>query len=81
MRSSINSVMMASLSLQLAQWNWNTCADACFLMGDGKTLATSTVVSHHVDLEQLLLIEIRDVKWRKLEYLKTLVGLMLTLYI
>jgi len=31
------------------------------LMGDGKTLATSTVVSHHVDLEQPMLIEIRDV--------------------
>jgi len=30
-------------------------------MGDGKTLATSTVVSHHVDLEQPLLIVIRDV--------------------
>ena len=44
---------MASLSLQLAQWNWITRADAGYLMGDGKTLATSTVVSYHVDLEQL----------------------------
>jgi len=54
--------MMASLSLQLAQWNWIAGADTCLSMGDGKTLATSTVVSHHVDLEQSLLIEIRDVE-------------------
>jgi hypothetical protein len=27
---------MASLSLQLAQWNWITRADAGYLMGDGK---------------------------------------------
>ena len=62
MRSGINNVMMASLSLQLAQWNWNTCADTRYFMWDGKTLAASTVVSHHVDLEQLLLIAIRDVE-------------------
>jgi hypothetical protein len=65
MRSGINNVMMASLSLQLAQWNWNRGADTPDLMGDGKTLATSTVVSHHVDLEQPLLIVIRDVDLTK----------------
>ena len=43
---------MASLSLQLAQWNYIARADAGAQMGDGKTLATSTVVSHHVNLEQ-----------------------------
>ena len=36
MRSGINNVMMASLSLQLAQWNWNTCADTRYFMWDGK---------------------------------------------
>jgi len=79
MRSGINNVMMASLSLQLAQWNWNPGADTRYLMGDGKTLATSTVVSHHVDLEQPLLIVIRDVDWRIVEDLVALVGLMFTL--
>jgi len=52
MWSGINNLTMASLSLQLAQWNWITRADAGCLMGDGKTLATSTVVSYYVDLEQ-----------------------------
>jgi hypothetical protein len=52
MWSGINNVTMASLSLQLAQWNWIARADAGYLMGDGKTLATSTVVCHHVNLEQ-----------------------------
>ena len=50
-------------------------------MGDGKTLATSTVVSHQIDLEQSLLIAIRDVEWRNVEYLKALVGLIITLFI
>jgi len=70
MRSGINNVMMASLSLQLAQWNWFPGADTWCLMGDGKTLATSTVVSHHVDLEQSLLIVIRDVDMTNYLFLK-----------
>jgi len=81
MWSGINNVTMASLSLQFAQWNWITRADAGYLMGDGKTLATSTVVSYHVDLEQPLLIVNRDVDWRIVEYLRALVGSMFTLYI
>jgi len=81
MWSSIKSVTMASLSRQLAQWNWIPRADAWYLVGDGKTLATSTVVSYHVDLEQSLLIVIRDVEWQKLENLKALVGSTFTLYI
>ena len=37
MRSGMNNKMMASLSLQLAQWNWITRADAwCAWWGTGK---------------------------------------------
>nr|YP_007374885.1 hypothetical protein Pra_mt0306 [Phlebia radiata]CCF07374.1 hypothetical protein Pra_mt0306 [Phlebia radiata] len=80
MWSGINSRTMVSLSLQLAQWNWITRADAGFLRVDGKTLCSFTVVSYHVDLEQSWLIEIREVDRRKMEYLITKVGLMFTLY-
>jgi len=80
MWSGINNETMASLSLQLAQWNCNVRADTYSLMGDKKTLAASTVVSHHVNLEQPLLIVIRYVEWRKVENLEALVGLTLTLY-
>jgi hypothetical protein len=70
---------MASLSLQLAQWNWITRADAGCLQRDGKTLCSFTVVSYYIDLEQLWLIVIRYADRQKVEYLKTLVGLMFTL--
>ena len=60
---------MVSLSLQLAQWNWITRADAGYLQVDGKTLCSFTVVSYHVDLEQLKLIVNRDVDRRNVEYL------------
>jgi len=43
MWSGINNVTMASLSLQLAQWNWITRADARYLQWDGKTLCSFTV--------------------------------------
>jgi len=56
MWSGINNVTMASLSLQLAQWNWITRADARCLQGDGKTLCSFTVVSYHIDLEQPILL-------------------------
>ena len=69
MWSGINSVTMVSLSLQLAQWNWITRADAGYLQVDGKTLCSFTVVSYHVDLEQLKLIVNRDVDRRNVEYL------------
>jgi hypothetical protein len=78
MWSGINNVTMASLSLQLAQWNWITRADAGCLQGDGKTLCSFTVVSYHIDLEQLLLIVIREVDRQNVEYLQTRVGLMFT---
>jgi hypothetical protein len=52
MWSGINSVTMVSLSLQLAQWNWITRADAGYLQVDGKTLCSFTVVSYHIDLQQ-----------------------------
>lgn len=71
MWSGINNVTMASLSLQLAQWNWITRADAGYLQGDGKTLCSFTVVSYHTDLEQLFSLEIRDVDRQIMEYLKT----------
>ena len=60
---------MVTLSLQLAQWNWITRADAGYLQVDGKTLCSFTVVSYHVDLEQLKLIVNRDVDRRNVEYL------------
>jgi hypothetical protein len=62
MWSGINNVTMASLSLQLAQWNWITRADASYLQGDGKTLCSFTVVSYHIDLKQFQLIVIREVE-------------------
>jgi len=80
MWSGINNVTMASLSLQLAQWNWITRADAGYHQGDGKTLCSFTVVSYHIDLEQPWLIVIRDVDRQKVEYLKTKVGSMFTLF-
>jgi len=61
MWSGINNVTMVSLSLQLAQWNWTTRADARCLQGDGKTLCSFTVVSYHIYLEQSLLIVNRHV--------------------
>ena len=79
MWSGINSVTMVSLSLQLAQWNWITRADAGCLQVDGKTLCSFTVVSYHVDLQQPWLIVIRDVDRRKMEYLIAKVGSMFTL--
>ena len=79
MWSGINNLTMASLSLQLAQWNWITRADAGYLQGDGKTLCSFTVVSYHIDLQQLWLIVIREVDRQKVEYLKTRVGSMFTL--
>ena len=48
----INSWTMASLSLQLAQWNWISREDAVYLIIDGKTLCSFTVVSNNVYLEQ-----------------------------
>jgi len=81
MWSGINSVTMVSLSLQLAQWNWITRADAGYLRVDGKTLCSFTVVSYHIDLQQPRLIVIREVDRRKVEYLLTKVGSMLTLYL
>jgi len=51
---------MASLSLQLAQWNWISRADAAYLQWDGKTLCSFTVVSYNIDLEQAWLIVIRE---------------------
>jgi len=69
MWSGINNVTMASLSLQLAQWNWITRADACCLQGDGKTLCSFTVVSYHMNLEQSYLIENREVDRHILETL------------
>jgi hypothetical protein len=78
MWSGINNVTMASLSLQLAQWNWITREDAGYLQWDGKTLCSFTVVSYHIDLQQLWLIVIRKVERQKVEYLKTRVGLMFT---
>jgi hypothetical protein len=78
MWSGINNVTMASLSLQLAQWNWITRADAGYLQVDGKTLCSFTVVSYHIDLKQLWLIVIREVDRHKVEYLKTKVGSMFT---
>ena len=70
---------MVSLSLQLAQWNWITRADAGYLQVDGKTLCSFTVVSYHVDLQQPWLIVIRDVEGRNVEYLLAKVGSMFTL--
>lgn len=64
---------MVSLSLQLAQWNWITRADARYLQGDGKTLCSFTVVSYHMNLEQSSLIENRQVEWI-METLKTGLG-------
>jgi hypothetical protein len=81
MWSSINNVTMASLSLQLAQWNWITRADAGYLQRDGKTLCSFTVVSYHIDLQQFWLIVIREVDRHKVEYLKTRIGSMLTLHV
>jgi len=72
---------MALLSLQLAQWNWITRADAGYLQVDGKTLCSFTVVSYHIDLQQPRLIVIREVDKHKMEYLKTKVGLMFTFLI
>jgi len=62
MWSGINNVTMVSLSLQLAQWNWITRADARYHQGDGKTLCSFTVISYHMNLEQLLLIVNRYVE-------------------
>ena len=53
MWSGINSVTMVSLSLQLAQWNWISRADAVYPSIDGKTLCSFTVVSNNVYLEQI----------------------------
>jgi hypothetical protein len=45
---------MVSLSLQLAQWNWITRADARYLQWDGKKIATreayynNVVKTHHI---------------------------------
>ena len=60
---------MASLSLQLAQWNWIIRADADCLQVDGKTLCSFTVVSYYIDLQQPKLLEIRIVNN---EYVETL---------
>jgi hypothetical protein len=60
MWSGINNVTMASLSLQLAQWNWISRADAAYLQWDGKTLCSFTVISYNIDLEQAWLIVIRE---------------------
>jgi len=79
MGSGINNVTMVSLSLQLAQWNWITRADARYLQGDGKTLCSFTVVSYHVNLEQPFLIENRDVDRQILETLYLRLGLCLPL--
>ena len=81
MWSGINNVTMVSLSLQLAQWNWITRADAGYLQVDGKTLCSFTVVSYHIDLQQPRLIVIREVYRQIVEYLKTKVGLMFTFFI
>ena len=59
MWSGINNVTKVSLSLQLAQWNWITRADAGYPQWDGKTLCSFTVVSYHTDLEQSQTIVIR----------------------
>ena len=60
MWSGINNIMKASLSQQLAQWNWITGADASCFEGTGRPYAASTVVSYHADLEQFIWIEIRQ---------------------
>ena len=80
MWSGINSLTMVSRSLQLAQWNWITRADAGCLQVDGKTLCSFTVFSYHVNLQQPNLIAIRDVDRRNLEDLMILVGLIFTLW-
>lgn len=77
MWSGINNLTMASLSLQLAQWNWITRADARYLQGDGKTLCSFTVVSYHMNLEQSRLIVNRFVERLKVETLGTRLGLCL----
>ncbi len=56
MWSGINNVTMASLSLQLAQWNWIAGADARYLQGDGKTLCSFTVVSYHNEYNFFLIV-------------------------
>jgi len=70
---------MASLSLQLAQWNWITRADACYLQGDGKTLCSFTVVSYHMNLEQSYLIVNREVERQNTGNLTIKIGFMFTL--
>jgi len=77
MWSGINNVTMVSLSLQLAQWNWITRADARYLQGDGKTLCSFTVVSYHMNLEQSRLIVNRFVERLIVETLGTRLGLCL----
>jgi len=74
MMSSINNVTMVSLSLQLAQWNWITRADARYHQGDGKTLCSFTVISYHVNLEQFKLIVNREIERYIVETLKSKLG-------
>lgn len=74
MWSGINNPTMVSLSLQLAQWNWITRADARYLQGDGKTLCSFTVISYHMNLEQFNLLENRIIE-RLMETLKIKLGL------
>lgn len=79
MWSGINNVTMVSLSLQLAQWNWITRADARYLQGDGKTLCSFTVVSYHMNLEQPFSIENREVESTNIGNLIIKVGFVFTL--